>query len=110
MSMKSLMIKPPTFRKRSWRALSSHLHQAKRRNRQHMRFGFVTLQPLFHQIVNELLVLAAFHVDEIADDQTADVPQTELARAVESSPSSQAAKSAAHAFWLCHASAALSSN
>ena len=45
-----------------------------------MRFGFVTLQPFPHQLINQLLVFAALHIDEIADDEPADVPQSQLAR------------------------------
>ena len=45
-----------------------------------MRPGLVALQSLFHQVVDHLLVFAALHVDEIADDQSADIAQSELAR------------------------------
>src|SRR5262245_42494079 len=62
-------------------ALSRHLHQPQRRNRQDMRFGLVALQPFPHPAVDHLLVLAVLHVDEIADDQTPDIAQPKLARA-----------------------------
>ena len=45
-----------------------------------MRFGLVALQPFLHPAVDRLLVLAALHVDEIADDQAADIAQAHLAR------------------------------
>jgi hypothetical protein len=40
----------------------------------------VALQPFLHQAVNRLLILPALHVDEIADDQAADISQAQLAR------------------------------
>src|SRR5436190_21043121 len=45
-----------------------------------MGFGFVALQPLPHQLVNELLVLSALHIDKVADDQSTDVSKSQLAR------------------------------
>ena len=45
-----------------------------------MGLGLVALEPLLHQVVNHLLVSAALHVDEIADDQAADVAESKLSR------------------------------
>src|SRR5439155_1072806 len=42
--------------------------------------GLVALEPFLHQVVNHLLVLAALHVDEIADDQATDITQSKLTR------------------------------
>src|ERR1051325_6155505 len=43
-----------------------------------MGLGLVALQTFFHQIVNHLLVFAAFHINEIADNQTANIPEPQL--------------------------------
>ncbi len=40
-----------------------------------MRLCFVAFQPIFHSIVNQLLIFAVLHIDEVADDQTADVAE-----------------------------------
>lgn len=45
-----------------------------------MRLRLVAAQPVAHPMVNHLLILAALHVDEIADDESADVAETKLAR------------------------------
>ena len=45
-----------------------------------MSFGLVTLEPFLHQVIDHLLVLPAFHVDEIANDQTANIAQPKLTR------------------------------
>src|SRR5207249_10610969 len=42
--------------------------------------GLVALEPFLHQVVNHLLVLAALHVDEIADDEATDITQSKLTR------------------------------
>src|ERR1043166_4801801 len=62
------------------RALPGHFHQAQLRNGQHMGFGLVPFQTFPDQIVNQLLVFSALHVDEIADDEPANVAQTQLPR------------------------------
>src|SRR5437660_7835612 len=45
-----------------------------------MRPGFITAEPLLHQIESRLLISPALHVDEVAYDQTTDVAQPKLAR------------------------------
>ena len=45
-----------------------------------MGLGLVALESFFHQAVNRLLVFPALHVDEIADDEAADVSQAKLPR------------------------------
>jgi len=44
-----------------------------------MGAGLVALEALFDARVNGLLVLAVLHVDEVGNDQTADIAETELA-------------------------------
>ena len=58
--------------------LASHFHQAEGRDWQDMRFCLVSFQTFFHPVVNQLLVLPVFHVDEIADDEPPDVAKTKL--------------------------------
>ena len=45
-----------------------------------MRPGLIALEPFFHQVVHHLLVFSALHIDEIANNQTADIAQPKLAR------------------------------
>ena len=45
-----------------------------------MRLRFVALQALAHPVVDLLLISAILHVDEVANDEPADIAQTQLAR------------------------------
>ena len=60
-------------------ALARHFHQAELRDGQDVRLGLVAPQPLLHPLIDLLLVAARFHVDEIEDDQPADVAEAQLA-------------------------------
>ena len=62
------------------RALPRHFHQAEGRDRKHMSLGFIALQLFLHQVVDHLLVFTAFHVDEVGDDQAANIAQSKLTR------------------------------
>ena len=61
-------------------ALASDLHQAEFRKRQDVVLGAVLLHVLTHALVEHLTVLGQFHVDEIHDDDTTHVSQSQLAR------------------------------
>ena len=59
-------------------ALSGHFHQPKLGDGQDVGPGLVTFEALPHELVDRLLVFARFHVDEIGDNETADVAQPHL--------------------------------
>ena len=60
-------------------ALAGHLHQAKLGDGQDVGLGPVPAEQLLHALIDLLLVFAALHVDEVEDDQAADVAQAQLA-------------------------------
>src|SRR5579862_546180 len=62
------------------RALARHFHQAELRDWQDVALRFVPLQAFLHPRIDHLLVAPALHVDKVADDEPADVPQSQLAR------------------------------
>ncbi|KAJ0338842.1 hypothetical protein COL154_014240, partial [Colletotrichum chrysophilum] len=62
------------------RALAGHLHQPERTHLVHGGLGVVARQRLFERTQHLALVLAVVHVDEIDDDDAAEVAQPELPR------------------------------
>ena len=57
--------------------LAGHFHQAKARNATHLNAGAVSLELVLHPLFNGSIVLALVHVDEVDDDQTCKVTQTQ---------------------------------
>ena len=60
-------------------ALAGHFHQTDGGDLQHLGLGLVFLDAVLHGLVDGHLVFAVAHVDEVNDDESADVAQTELA-------------------------------
>ncbi|MNI23184.1 hypothetical protein D3C73_767590 [compost metagenome] len=60
-------------------ALTRQFHQAKARNLAHLHAGTVEMEGVTQALFNGALVLAVFHVDEVDDDQAAQVAQAQLA-------------------------------
>ncbi len=60
--------------------LTGHFHQSELRDGQDVGARLVALEPLTHELVDGLLVLARFHVDKVGDNEAADVPQAHLTR------------------------------
>lgn len=60
-------------------ALSGHLHDAEWGNGQDMAFSFIFGHFLFHAIEDGLAISAAFHVDEVEDEEPSDVTELDLA-------------------------------
>src|SRR5205085_9729119 len=60
-------------------ALAGHLDDAELRNAQDFRAGPVTLHGVAHRFFDAAPVLLLTHVDEVVDNNTAQVAQTELA-------------------------------
>jgi hypothetical protein len=62
------------------RALARHLDQAERRDGGDVRPGVVLRQRLLERLQHLLAVLLLFHVDEVDDDDAAEVAQPQLPR------------------------------
>lgn len=60
-------------------ALAGHLHNAELRDRENVVLGFVGGHQLDHLFVNGVPVTPFLHVDEIHDDQTAEISEADLA-------------------------------
>jgi hypothetical protein len=60
-------------------ALAGHLEQAQRRDGQDVGAGLVLLQGLLDRVVDHVAVLLLPHVDQVDDQQAADVAQAQLA-------------------------------
>ena len=60
-------------------ALAGHLHEAELGDGEDVGAGAVAAEGGLHGLVNLVLVLAALHVDEVDDDESADVAQAHLA-------------------------------
>ena len=58
--------------------LARHLHEAELGDAADLHPGAVRLQSLAHGVLHRLLVFGARHVDEVDDDQAADVAQAQL--------------------------------
>ncbi len=61
-------------------ALARHLHEAERRHLVHGGFGVIARERFFEHAQHLALVLFIGHVDEIDDDDAAEVAQTKLTR------------------------------
>ncbi len=60
-------------------ALPCHFHQTESRDRQDMCPGLVAAEAVTHPLVDSLLILAILHVNEIHDNESADIPEAKLA-------------------------------
>ena len=60
-------------------ALAAHFHQTKARDSAHLDPCPIGFQTIFHPLFNGIVVAAIFHVDEVDDNQTSQVAQTQLA-------------------------------
>ncbi len=60
-------------------ALARQLHQAEARDLAHLHAGTVEVQRVLQALLDGLLVLRLLHVDEVDDDQAAQVAQAQLA-------------------------------
>ena len=67
------------FTQRWAQALTGHFQQAKARDAPNLHAGAVGFQALTHALFDGALVLGRGHVDEVDDDQAADVTQAQLA-------------------------------
>src|SRR3954462_3189733 len=68
------------FGERRAQPLTRQLEQTEPRNLAGLHARAVNMQRIAQSIFNFALVAAAFHVDEIDDDEAAQVAQTQLAR------------------------------
>ncbi len=59
-------------------ALPGHLHDPERGNRQDVILRLIAGHFPLHAVVNGVAVLLRLHVDEVEDDQAADIPQAHL--------------------------------
>ncbi len=59
--------------------LTRHFHQAKAGNPAHLNARAVGLELFFHPLFNGCVVATFIHVDEVDDDQTGQIAQTQLA-------------------------------
>ena len=62
--------------------LAGHLHQAERRDLHHVGLGAVLVERLAQLLEHRVAVARARHVDEVDDDDPADVAQPQLAHAL----------------------------
>ena len=60
--------------------LARHFQQTETRDATHLNAGTVGFQLVFQALFNSGVVLALVHIDEVDDDQTGKVAQTQLAR------------------------------
>ena len=60
-------------------SLAGHFHQAERRDGENLRFGFVSFETVLHHLVDGFAVAFCLHVDEVDDDESADIAQADLA-------------------------------
>src|SRR5690606_2416710 len=65
---------------RGAQALARHLEQTEARDTAHLDAGAVLLQRLLEPVLDLALVARRGHVDEVDDDQPAEVAQAQLAR------------------------------
>jgi hypothetical protein len=68
------------FRQRRTQALARQFHQAEARDLAHLDACTVMVQGILQALFDFALVLGDFHVDEVDDDQAAQVAQAQLAR------------------------------
>ena len=68
------------FRERRAQALARQFHQAEARDLAELHAGAVVAQRVAQAVLDFALVLGALHVDEVDDDQAAQVAQAQLAR------------------------------
>ncbi|PMQ17004.1 hypothetical protein JaAD80_07785 [Janthinobacterium sp. AD80] len=67
------------FGQRRTQALTRQFHQAEARNLAHLYTGTVMVQRIFQALFHFALIFCHFHVDEVDDDQAAQVAQAQLA-------------------------------
>ena len=68
------------FVQRRAQPLARQLHQAEARDLAHLHARTVVVQRVLQAVLDRLLVLRLLHVDEVDDDQPAQVAQAQLAR------------------------------
>ena len=68
------------FRKRRFQPLATHFHQTELADRAELHAGAVLPQRIAQAAFNFATVLALVHVDEVDDDQAAQIAQAHLAR------------------------------
>ncbi len=68
------------FKNRCADTLARHFEKAEMRNAAHLNASPVVLEAILHLLFDSAIVALFFHVDEVDNDQTGKVAQTQLTR------------------------------